>query len=139
MTAQKPVGLTASVGYQIGVRRTIPVQTKHAWDFFFSPEGLSIWLGDIQHIPLQKGQSFQIKDGCSGELRVVKPGGHVRMTWKRADWEEPPSTLQVRFLTPSSDKTTISFHQEKLANASTREEMKEHWEQALAKIDAALR
>ncbi|WP_312116508.1 SRPBCC family protein [Brevibacillus reuszeri] len=137
MTTEKPVGLTASVGYQIGVRRTIPVETKHVWDFFLSPEGLSIWLGDIQHLPMQKGQSFQTKDGRSGELRVVKPGGHVRMTWKKADWDKP-STLQVRFLTLSPEKTTISFHQEKLADADTREEMKEHWEQALAKIEAAL-
>ncbi|MGG1661041.1 SRPBCC family protein [Brevibacillus sp. NRS-1366] len=138
MTAQKPVGLTAAAGYQIGVRRTIPVHSERVWEFFFSPEGLHLWLGDIDHISLQKGQSYATQDGITGEVRVVKPCEQVRMTWNKAEWAKP-STLQVRFLIPGPDKTTISFHQEKLVDMKMREAMKQRWEQALTMIAEKLK
>lgn len=45
-----------------------------------------------------------------------------------------PSTLQIRLLSNQPDKTTISFHQENLDHPDTREQMKLHWEDALAAI-----
>ena len=42
-----PVGLTKDAGWQIGVRKTLPVALEDAWNLLVSEEGLSLWLGDL--------------------------------------------------------------------------------------------
>ncbi|MCU6791997.1 SRPBCC domain-containing protein [Paenibacillus sp. WQ 127069] len=129
----KVIGQTASVGFQVGVRRTLPISQEQAWVFLISSEGLKLWLGDLPSLNLNVGESFRSKEGITGQLRVVKPFQQLRMTWGTKDWEQP-STLQIRLLSDKPDKTTISFHQEKLDSSNTREQMKLHWEQVLAAI-----
>ncbi|MFB9329961.1 SRPBCC domain-containing protein [Paenibacillus aurantiacus] len=123
------LGLTAASGYQIGVRRTLPWSQEQAWDFLTSPEGLRLWLGEVAPPRYQVGETFEAAGGVSGEFRVVKPFEQLRLRWKRASWGTP-STLQIRLLMAKSG-TTVSFHQEQLASAELREEMKTLWEDAL--------
>jgi hypothetical protein len=49
----KPIGLTKSVGFQIGVRRTLLITPEKAWQLLCSQQGLQIWLGDQSSLPLQ--------------------------------------------------------------------------------------
>ncbi len=69
----------------------------------------------------------------SGEIRIVKPLQQLRLTWQKEGWERP-STVQIRILSKADNKTTISFHQEKLSDQYVREEMKTYWETILEKI-----
>ncbi|MBD0384225.1 SRPBCC domain-containing protein [Paenibacillus sp. WST5] len=130
---RKPVGLTASSGFQIGVRRTLPLSKEQLWAYLTSTAGIQLWIGDMPFLELKVGHKFITKDGTSGELRVVKPLEQLRMTWQRKDWERA-STLQIRLLSAHPDKTTISIHQEKLEDLFVREQMKLHWEEAAAQI-----
>lgn len=130
---RKPAGLTAASGFQIGVRRTLPVSPERAWELLTAPEGLRLWLGGLPSLP-QQGEAYLTEDGTSGQLRVLKPLSQLRMTWQPQDWEHA-STVQIRLLPASSGKTTISFHQEKLEDAFRREEMKHRWEQVIAKLE----
>jgi uncharacterized protein YndB with AHSA1/START domain len=130
----KPVGLTASVGYNIGVRRTLPISVDLAWELLTSPEGVKLWLGSVTALAWQKGETYASSEGTTGEMRVVKPKEQLRLTWKRKGWDAP-STLQIRIIPGSGpSKTTISFHQENLLNGLIREEMKELWESVLAEL-----
>ena len=129
----KPVGLTASVGYQIGVRRTLAMTQRQAWDFMLSPEGLKLWIGNVESLGLNRGDRYASPNGASGEMRVAKPYEQLRLTWRLPRWERP-STLQIRFLPASEGRTTISFHQEHLDGPATREEMKLRWEEVIAEI-----
>ncbi|EFM12524.1 Activator of Hsp90 ATPase 1 family protein [Paenibacillus curdlanolyticus YK9] len=131
-TAAQVVGQTASAGFQIGVRRTLPLTAEEAWAYLTSSEGLSLWLGDAPPPAFQQGESFGSSDGISGQLRVVKENQQLRLKWKLPRWERE-STLQIRLI-PAKTGTTISFHQENLDNAHTREEMKQHWEDVISKI-----
>ncbi|MBQ4899763.1 SRPBCC domain-containing protein [Paenibacillus sp. Marseille-P2973] len=129
------IGQTKAAGFQIGVRRTFPVSREAAWAFLLSTEGLKLWLGDLSSLELEPGHQYTTEEGNFGELRVVKPLEQLRLTWQRKGWSQP-STLQIRLIpNPShADKTTISFHQEKLTDAWAREEMKQHWEAVTAAI-----
>jgi uncharacterized protein YndB with AHSA1/START domain len=127
---EKPVGLTKSAGFQIGVRRTLPITSEKAWELLFSQEGLKIWLGDLSSLPLQKGERYKTQQGVSGEIRVVRPKEQLRMTLQKKNWTYA-STCQIRLIPKSTGKTTISFHQENLDSAAEREEMKLHWEEVL--------
>lgn len=132
---EKQVGETASAGWQIGVRRTLPVTQEQAWELLMTPEGLALWLGSVPALQLAVGEQFVTADGTSGELRVVKPLHQVRLTWQRPGWERA-STLQIRCIPVGPAKTTIAFHQEWLADATVRAEMKARWEGVLAALQA---
>ncbi|MFE5321281.1 SRPBCC domain-containing protein [Paenibacillus sp. NPDC056579] len=133
----KPVGKTASAGYQVGVRRTYPVTAEAAWAFLTSPEGMKLWLGGLPALDFQPGQTFQSDEGISGEMRVVKPMQQLRLTWKKKDWDRP-STLQIRLIPTATGKLTISFHQENMADFYVRDEMKQYWENAAAVLQEKL-
>jgi uncharacterized protein YndB with AHSA1/START domain len=126
----KPVGKTASVGFQIGVRRTLPITPEQAWSFLTSPEGLRLWIGTVSGLSFKEGETFTSEEGITGQFRVVKPEKQLRLKWGRKDWEKL-STLQIRLIPMKPDRTTISFHQENLDHSGTRDQMKQLWENAL--------
>lgn len=131
------IGQTASVGFQIGVRRTFQVSVERAWSFLISPDGLKTWLGDVPSLSIQVGETFASREGITGEFRVVKPMQQLRLRWKRPEWQAP-STLQIRLLASGEGSTTVSFHQEKLDHPNTRELMKQLWEDVLNKMKREL-
>lgn len=137
MASVKPAGLTKSSGYQIGVRRTLPITMEQAWNYLTSPEGVRSWLGDAPSISFTEGAPYRTAEGTTGEMRVVKPYEQIRMKCKFAHWEKP-STLQIRIIPAGEKKTTVSFHQEQLADGIVREEMKRRWELVLERLAASL-
>lgn len=132
-TSNKVVGLTASAGFQVGVRRTLSISHEQAWSYLTSAEGLKLWIGTVSPLSFSEGETFRSAEGISGQFRVVKPYRQLRLRWEKREWREP-STLQIRLLSNQPDKTTISFHQENLDHPVTREQMKLHWEDVLAAI-----
>ncbi|NRS50602.1 SRPBCC domain-containing protein [Brevibacillus sp. HB2.2] len=131
--SSKIVGQTAATGFQVGVRRTMPITPEQAWAFLTSSEGAKLWLGDVANLTFSEGETFTSSDGISGQFRVVKPFRQFRLKWSMKDWEKP-STLQIRLISDKPDRTTISFHQENLDHMNTREQMKLHWEEVLNEI-----
>ncbi|MED1797740.1 SRPBCC family protein [Brevibacillus porteri] len=131
--SRKIVGQTASTGFQVGVRRTMPITPEQAWAFLTSSEGVRLWLGHVSNLTFREGETFISSEGISGQFRVVKPLRQFRLKWSMKDWEKP-STLQIRLLSDKADRTTISFHQENLDHENTREQMKLHWEEVLNEI-----
>ncbi|WP_257352091.1 SRPBCC family protein [Pseudalkalibacillus decolorationis] len=132
MDDQRIIGQTKDVGFQVGVRRTFPVSQEKAWEFINSKEGLDLWLGESPSIILKPGQKYITRTG-KVEIRIVKPLEQLRLTWQKEEWEKP-STVQVRIISKASNKTTISFHQEKLSDKNVREEMKVYWGEILDEI-----
>jgi uncharacterized protein YndB with AHSA1/START domain len=128
----KPIGQTKTVGFQVGVRRTLPISQEKAWELVASAEGLRLWLGVSTSFILEPCEKYYTKIG-SGELRIVKPLEQLRLTWKKEEWQKP-STIQIRIIPKDSNKTTISFHQENLPNQNVREEMKVYWENVLEEL-----
>ncbi|WP_261800132.1 SRPBCC domain-containing protein [Paenibacillus sp. PAMC21692] len=124
------VGQTASAGFQIGIRRTLPISPEQAWAFLTSSEGLKLWIGTVSFRKLKEGETFISEEGITGQFRVVKPPRQIRLKWGKTGWDKP-STLQIRLLSDKPDRTTISFHQENLDHPGTREQMKLHWEDVL--------
>ncbi|MGG4555030.1 SRPBCC domain-containing protein [Paenibacillus sp. FSL W8-0186] len=129
----KIVGQTASAGFQVGVRRTLPISPEQSWAFLTSSEGLKLWLGTTPTLSLKEGETFKSDEGITGQFRVVKPLKQIRLKWGKTGWDKP-STLQIRLISDKPDRTTISFHQENLDHANTREQMKIYWEEVLAAI-----
>lgn len=136
-TSATRTGKTRDVGYQIGVRRTMPLALDEAWALLTSPEGVRLWLGDAPGVEIEPGADYVLEDGSSGEIRVVSDRSHLRLTWQPGDWPRA-STLQVRVI-PKDERTTIAFHQEHLPGPDEREARRAHFARVLDAIGERLR
>jgi uncharacterized protein YndB with AHSA1/START domain len=133
---KRVVGETADAGFQVGVQRSVAATVTEAWELITSrPE---LWLGQGASVAFDKGEQYEVPPGhgtpgASGEVRVVKPGDRLRMTWQPEGWPAP-ATLQLTLLDSGSGKTAIHAHLEKLPDADAREAMRKHWREALERI-----
>ena len=117
------IGETKDAGWQVGLRRTVRCEPEEVWALLLSPEGQRVWLGGVAD--LAPGEAFAFDDGTRGEVRVHRPGSHMRMTWQPPELTQP-SVLQVRVL-PARSGATLSFHQERLPGPQARAAMRERW------------
>jgi len=132
---KRVVGETATTGFQVGVVRTLPMTAPELWDLL--TKQAERWLGPDVTLKLEPGTSYEIPKrrgapGVRGELRVVKAGQRLRMTWQPDGWKKP-ATLQLT-LVPKARGVSLHVHMEKLPDAKTREAMRERWSKVLAKI-----
>lgn len=126
LIGRRVVGGTIGVNFEVGVQRTTEKQAENVWHLLMSPASVKIWLGEGVHLKGEVGEYFQTKEGFSGELRVIKPGSRLRLTWKKAEWPTF-STVQITLLPKSDSKTSVHFHQENLANLELRAVMATYW------------
>ncbi|MEM6525075.1 MAG: ATPase [Bacteroidota bacterium] len=131
------VGKTKDVGYQFGIQKTFLISAKQAWDFMFSDDGLKIWLGELQ-TDFSLRENYRTKSGIAGFVRIFEPYSHIRMNWKKKHWENI-STVQLRVIGKNDNKTTISFHQEKLLDSNQRLEMQVFWHKKMECLTGEIR
>lgn len=130
---KRVVGQTAGTGFQVGVRRTVAAGADEAWRLLTSPEGVRAWLGEVRGLRLEKGETYQAAGGATGEVRVISPGSHLRITRRPEGWPRA-STIQVRVMPAAGGKTVLSFHEEHLPGAAERQERRAHFEAALDEL-----
>jgi uncharacterized protein YndB with AHSA1/START domain len=131
--AKRAVGKTKSAGWQVGMRRTLPIAPDDAWRLVTSPEGVRAWLGEGDATPLAPGRAYTLADGSGGEVRVLKPGSHLRITWHPEGWPRP-STIQVRVIPAARGRATLALHQEHMPDAAARERRLAHFAAALDEL-----
>lgn len=122
---KRVLGETAG-GFEVGVRKTLPIDKEEAWALLVGhPER---WLGEGD-LTFEKGSPYEVRGGfgggAQGEVRVVKPGERVRMTWHPQGFDRA-ATLQATLL-PARSGTTFSLHFEKLPDAEAREAVRDHF------------
>lgn len=96
-----------------------------------SENGLKFWLGDLEN-ELEINKDYRTKNGIIGLVRVFEPNSHIRLNWKKKNWENM-STVQVRVI-GTQEKSTIAIHQERLLNPEQRAGMKEYWAEIMNNI-----
>lgn len=135
--ASRPVGYTRDAGWQVGASRTLDHPLEQVWDFVRSPQGVALWLARGVHVPTELGAQIDAPDGAVGEIRGYRPFDRIRLTWQPPDWDHE-STVQVALRPAGASRTSIRFHQERLADAREREQQREHWKGVLTALAAAL-
>jgi uncharacterized protein YndB with AHSA1/START domain len=131
------LGQTAMTGFQVGVRRTVDATVDRAWELLTTRTDL--WLG-AGPVPLAKGAPYEVAtaDGpVRGQVRAVKPGDRLRLTWHPPGWAAP-AMLQLTLLASTSGRTAVGVHLEKLADADSREQARVHWRDVLDRLKLEL-
>lgn len=127
---RRALGEVAGGGFQIGVRRTLRLTPDEAWRRLLSPGGVAEWLGEPEApITWEAKSTFRLRDGAEGEVRVYKPGSHFRLQLREAGADRA-SVIQVRVHAAAAG-SVISFHQEQLPSAESREQRRAHFASAL--------
>ena len=136
---KRAVGETAYAGFQVGVQRTVAATAAEVWELITTrPE---LWLGEGASVDFAAGERYRVPPegaapAVSGEIRVVKPGDRLRLTWQPEDWPAP-ATLQLTLSQAGTTKTAVQANLEKLPDADAREAMRSRWRAALERIAAA--
>ena len=126
------VGETRDAEFQLGVQKVIPVGREALWDLLTGPAGVEAWLGSVTGLAFEPGTPYEAPDGLAGEIRTVRPGERIRLTWQPAG-RPAATTLQLTLSCPrnTDDRTTLRFHHEKLADPEERDRMRVHWKGVL--------
>jgi uncharacterized protein YndB with AHSA1/START domain len=131
-----PVGKTKDAGWEIGVSRTLPVPAARVWEVLTSVEGTELWLGSGVTWPARQGDPYELDDGTVGQVRGFRPLERIRLTWQPPDWDHE-AVVQLA-LSDRGDRTRLTFHQERLADADERERQRAHWAAVMDRVQAAL-
>jgi uncharacterized protein YndB with AHSA1/START domain len=118
------------------VSRTVRHPREAVWALLTSPEGTALWLGEGVALPTEPGTPYETADGTRGELRSRREHDRIRLTWQPPGWSHD-STVQVA-LSGAGGKTTLRFHQERLADSGERERQRTHWKAVAGRVEAAL-
>jgi uncharacterized protein YndB with AHSA1/START domain len=116
------------------VSRTLPVPLEHVWDHVVGA-GTAAWLGGHVRLPTDAGEEVATPAGV-GELRSHRPLDRVRLTWRPTGWDHE-TTIQV-VVAGHGDRTKLTFHQERLADAEERTRQRAHWRSVMDRIEADL-
>lgn len=109
-------GQTKDAGWQVGARRTLPLELAEAWDLLTSQPWLDRW---------SRLAALNRDDPAVRSLtaqRVVR----VRT---------PHSLVQLRVQTAASG-TTVAFHEDHLPDEQARSLRKAHWAQVLDDLES---
>lgn len=130
-----PTGLTKDAGWQVGVSKTVDGSPEEVWEVLTSPDGLAAWLGEGSGLgpSTDPGSTYETDERVVGEIRTWRPGDRVRLTWQPPDWDHE-TTVQVAVGATSSGRTTLRFHQERLASAEERQRQRTHWQSCLSRV-----
>lgn len=137
---KRAVGQTADAGFQVGVRRSVAASPAAAWELVTSRPDL--WLGEGASVAFEEGARYEVPPaagvpGASGEVRVVRPGERLRMTWRPEAWTAP-ATLQLAFTESRPGRTAITVHLERLPDADAREATRRRFRAALERVAEAV-
>lgn len=131
-----PTGKTKDAGWQIGVSTTLDHPISDVWNLLAGPDGVAIWLGDDVTIDGTEGQTYETSDGTVGEVRSFYPEDRIRLTRQPHDWDHD-TTVQIA-VRANGDRTKLTLHQERLANADEREQQRVHWKTVATNLTNAL-
>lgn len=131
------VGHTRDAGWEIGVSKTVDHSVADVWSFITSPAGIEIWLGEGVTVLPSRGEGYETTDGVRGETRGLRELDRVRLTWQPADWTHE-TTLQLAVRSAPGGRAMLRVHQERLADATEREQQRKHWQEVINAIAAAL-
>jgi uncharacterized protein YndB with AHSA1/START domain len=127
-----PTGKTNDAGWQIGVSTTLDHPIADVWKLLTDPAGIAIWLGNGVTLHGTRGEIYETEDGTVGEVRSFHPEDRIRLTWQPHDWDHD-TTVQLA-VRANGDRTKLTLHQERLANADEREQQRTYWKGVATKL-----
>lgn len=129
-STHSPVGLTRYAGWELDVRRTVPVGAPELWRRLLD-DWLPQWL-EVDSVPQMVGAPLRITDRVRGRVVGCHVGRRVRLDWTPPDLDHE-TMFEVTLLEDTS-ATVILLHQERLLDAAERQRLLDHWTAVLSEL-----
>lgn len=115
--------------------RTFYTSAEKLWDLLESSKGQDIWLKPLSPFKFKPKNVFETEDGIFGEIRTMKEGVRLRLSWQDTDW--PKSTIvQIYVIPRSTDKSHLVIMHEKIKDARTKMAIKQRWSQVVDELQS---
>lgn len=119
--------------YSITATKSLALPRKRVWKAVCSREGMRCWLKPLADFSLSPGESFETESGAFGEVRTVKGGERIRLSW-REDSEEKASIVQINVIAKPGGRSLLVIDHTQLREGRRREEIRQLWKDALAEF-----
>jgi uncharacterized protein YndB with AHSA1/START domain len=119
--------------YSTAATRTFPLDKKAAWKLLSSPEGIAAWLEPLAPFQFKVGEVYEVDGGFYGQVRTLKAGERVRLSWQEAHWPKA-AVVQAHVIARPRGKSMIVIQQEGIADSKMHAQMRKHWKAAIARL-----
>ena len=124
-TGKRIAGQSLKGTYSATFTKSVAIEQKKIWQWCCSPEGMQVWLKPLSPVKIKKGATFEIAGGIFGEIRTVKTGERIRLSWKDLEWEKGTTVQLHVFKKPK--KSMIVIQHDGLRTARQKAEMRTYW------------
>ena len=121
------------VAFMTVATRTMPLDRNSVWKFLQTPEALAVWLRPLDPFRFKAKQTFETEDGFFGEVRTLKEGERVRLSWQETDAAKA-SVLQVFLVARPKQKSILVFNHDSLKDGRLRNQMRDRWKSVLLQL-----
>src|SRR5690606_39027572 len=104
---ERPIDLTKDVGWQFGIRRTIPSSKENVCDFMITNVGEQLWIKHVEK-----------------KFTILKPYSLIRTKWRLPGCDNN-ATILLRIM-GNENKANIAFHVERLLSKEQRVQNSEY-------------
>lgn len=132
-TGKRIEGQNQKGEYSTTATKTLPIGAKAAWKLMFTPAGLALWLNPLERLALKPGGVYEVPEGAYGQVRTIKPGKRIRLSWQEAHWRKA-SFVQVYVLPRAKGKSMVVISHDSLATAEIKAVVKERWRKAVDRL-----
>ncbi len=124
--------------YSVSCTKTLSIEASRLWRFLVGTKGVSIWMKPLFPVKIKIASHFETEDGFFGEIRTIKVGRRLRMSWK--DENETRTTYVELIIVPLAAKKTILVVQHmQLKNLKIQSAMRKRWKEILVGIQGQIK
>ncbi len=125
-TGKRIAGQSLKGTYSATLTKTVPVSSQKVWRWLKSEQGIEFWLKPLSPLQLKPGEVYEVDGGIFGEVRTVKPGARIRLTWQDGEWEKH-TVVQVSVYPRSEQKTMLVIQHDGLQTAKLKSDLRVYW------------
>lgn len=130
-TGRRIEGQTQKGDYTVTATKSLAFDAKTVWKLLSSDEGVRIFLNSISEFSFKKGATFETADGYFGEVRTLKAGAKVRLSWQD---EDAKGIVQIAVYPKVSKKSLLVLDHSQIKTARKKEEFRARWREALERL-----
>ncbi|MEK7357274.1 MAG: SRPBCC domain-containing protein, partial [Bdellovibrionota bacterium] len=134
---RKVEGRNAKGRWSLTATKSIHYAAGDVWKFLVSDEGQRTWLRALDPVTIEPKTTFETDDGFFGEIRTMKKGERVRLSWNDPDWDRH-SFVQMYLVKRPAEKCLVAFMHTDLPDASARDRLRQRWKDVLDALVGAL-
>ncbi|AHZ83978.1 SRPBCC domain-containing protein [Bdellovibrio bacteriovorus] len=117
------------------VTRTFYISAEKLWKLLESAEGQAAWLKPLSRFKFKPKNVFETEDGFFGEIRTMREGERLRMSWQDPEWHKP-TIVQIYVMGRDENKSMLAFMHDGIKDTRSKAAIRDRWNEAVEALSA---